>query len=141
MEDNRQIENEFVWGLIDNAKFLSENIITLRNELRETIRRCKKYVDIDWEIALKIIQLERAYNELFNIHPMSFDEFKEYVLKRVEYTPKEWRYGQSVFNIIDEKFGVARDVQLFDGVDCFYKDKFVDEFLVKSYNRYLKKFE
>lgn len=73
------------------------------------------------------------------MYKMEFDKFKEYILKKVESAPKEWRYGQAVFNIVDEEFGVARDVQMFDGVDCFYNDKFVDEFLVKSYNRYFER--
>lgn len=43
----------------------------------------------------------------------------------------EWRYGQSVFNYVEHVFGsnVAREVPFRYGVDCFYDDSRVDEFL------------
>ena len=43
--------------------------------------------------------------------------------------PKEWRDGQFVFNYIDSVYGVARQVQFDDKVDCYYLDKNIDEFL------------
>lgn len=60
---------------------------------------------------------------------ITFKEFKNFVMRAVEKCPKEWRKGQAVFNVVDEMFGVARTVQFEDGVDCFYNDYFIDEFL------------
>lgn len=43
--------------------------------------------------------------------------------------PKEWRMGQSVFNAVDDLFGVARYLQFEKGLDCFYADESVEAFL------------
>lgn len=51
-------------------------------------------------------------------------------LKSQEF-PKEWRWGQSVFNYMESVYQVGRKVQFEDGVDCFYNDNLVDEFLDK----------
>ena len=61
---------------------------------------------------------------------MTFNELKEEVALALENKPKEWRIGQFVFNYIEYKYGeVARKVQFVDGVDCFFRDDKVDEFL------------
>ena len=46
--------------------------------------------------------------------------------------PKNWRKGQSVFNYIDNIYGVARTIQFKYGIDCFYNDDNIDEFLNKA---------
>ena len=46
--------------------------------------------------------------------------------------PKNWRKGQSVFNYIDNVYGVARTIQFKWGIDCFYNDNNIDEFLNKA---------
>ena len=46
--------------------------------------------------------------------------------------PKNWRKGQFVFNYIDIVYGVAREVQYLDGVDCFYRDELIDQFIEKA---------
>ena len=61
------------------------------------------------------------------------DEFRAEVLTAMLKKPKEWRDGQFVFNYIDEVYGVARSVQFVEGVDCFYDDKKIDEFIDRSY--------
>jgi hypothetical protein len=43
--------------------------------------------------------------------------------------PKSWREGQFVFNVVDSLYGVARIAQFEYGVDCFYNDDKIDEFL------------
>lgn len=68
---------------------------------------------------------------------MNFEDFKEDVLDGIKKCPKNWRKGQSVFNYIDEKYGVARIVQFKDSVDCFYNDNNIEKFLLKSYETYL----
>lgn len=59
----------------------------------------------------------------------SYKNFVDGILNEVENCPKEWRKGQAVFNIVDRDFGVARTVQLFHGIDCFYDDEKIDDFL------------
>lgn len=70
---------------------------------------------------------------------MTFNDFKIRVLTNVDDIAEayNWRLGQSVFNLLDlEAYGkIARDVKDFDGVDCFYDDSKVDEFIRRAYNR------
>lgn len=67
------------------------------------------------------------------------EEFKKEVLDFAENRPKNWRYGQAVFNYIDQEYGVARYVQFENGTDCFYVDDRTDEFIDKAYEA-LEKF-
>ena len=67
------------------------------------------------------------HTELLN--NMTYDEFIANVWELVAKCPKSWRKGQSVFNVIDENWGVAREVQFVDGVDCFYNDDAIQEFI------------
>lgn len=46
--------------------------------------------------------------------------------------PKNWRKGQSVFNYIDNVYGVARNIQFGYGIDCFYNDDCIDDFINKA---------
>ena len=64
---------------------------------------------------------------------LRLDEFRANILTAMQNKPKEWRDGQFVFNYIDEVYGVARSVQFVEGVDCFYDDKKIDEFIDRSY--------
>lgn len=66
---------------------------------------------------------------------MTQEEFKEHILEQIQAYPVNWRYGQKVFNYIDEHYGVARDIQFKDKVDCFYNDDEVDKFIEKAYNK------
>lgn len=70
---------------------------------------------------------------------MTQEEFKDYILEQIQVCPTNWRYGQKVFNYINKHYGVARDVQFKDGVDCFYNDDAVDDFIDKAYNRIYNK--
>ncbi len=61
---------------------------------------------------------------------MTGTELKAEVLKAMENKPKEWRNGQFVFNYIDANYApVARQVQFQDGIDCFYRDDMIDDFI------------
>lgn len=63
----------------------------------------------------------------------SFDEFKTEVIEQIKNKPDHWRDGQAVFNYIDSKYDwIARRVQ-FAGTDCFYNDKYINEFIEKCY--------
>lgn len=64
---------------------------------------------------------------------LRLDEFRANILTAMLKKPKEWRDGQFVFNYIDEVYGVARYVQFSEGVDCFYNDAKIDEFIDRCY--------
>jgi len=63
----------------------------------------------------------------------SLVKFKNEIAKGIEEMPSCWRQGQKVFNYIDARWGVARTVQFKDGIDCFYQDKYIDDFINKAY--------
>ena len=56
---------------------------------------------------------------------------KEELLKEIfDYPRLDYiRKGQHVFNYIDRKYNVARDVQFLDKIDCFYDDSKIDMFI------------
>ena len=58
---------------------------------------------------------------------MTLEELKKEIFSVPQ--PPHWRKGQFVFNYIDQIYGVARDVQFKDNVDCFYNDDKIDVFL------------
>lgn len=63
------------------------------------------------------------------------EELKEIILddsKKMKELYPYYRWGQAVFNYVDEYFGVARKVQFEDNVDCFYNDDAVDAFIEKT---------
>ena len=64
---------------------------------------------------------------------MTFEEFREDILKNIKTLSENWRKGQKVFNYIERKYGVARTVQFDHGVDCFYNDDMIDKFIKESY--------
>lgn len=64
---------------------------------------------------------------------MTLEEFRNEVLTAMSYKPKFWRDGQFVFNYINKNYRVARYVQFIDGIDCFYNDEKIDEFIVRCY--------
>lgn len=67
---------------------------------------------------------------------MTYEEFKKEIYDLVEQRPKNWRKGQAVFNFLDiiPKYkNVARRVQFEDGIDCFYNDDAIDDFLLYAY--------
>jgi hypothetical protein len=58
---------------------------------------------------------------------MTVQELKKEIFSVAK--PLYWRDGQFVFNYIDQIYGVARDVQFKDNIDCFYNDDKIDAFL------------
>lgn len=74
---------------------------------------------------------------------MTREEFKKFILEEIKVYPDDWRQGQKIFNYIDEYYGVARDVQYEDCVDCFFvstsESPIIDEFIDKAYNRIYSK--
>lgn len=70
---------------------------------------------------------------------MTKEEFVNDVLMHAGKQREEYpmlRYGQSIFNDIDLRYGIARTAQFEKGVDCFYDDTKVDEFLDTCYAIY-----
>lgn len=65
---------------------------------------------------------------------IEFEDFREDVLEAMKNKPEQWRDGQFVFNYINEKYGVARHVQYVIGIDCFYNNNRIDEFIRHSYD-------
>ena len=65
---------------------------------------------------------------------MTYEEFREDVLNGSKSFQNNWRKGQKVFNYIDKKYGIAREVQFKHGIDCFYRDEYIDSFIKKAYD-------
>lgn len=63
---------------------------------------------------------------------MTYEEFVTEIKTVVAVCPKEWRRGQSVFNIVEERFRVAHEVQA-NGLDCFYDDSKIEAFLREAW--------
>ena len=65
---------------------------------------------------------------------MSYEDFISKLWKAVGECPKNWRKGQKVFNCIESLYGsVAREVQFVDGIDCFYNDNAIDDFIAHAW--------
>ena len=65
----------------------------------------------------------------------SYEEFRDECLAVAENRSHFLRKGQAIFNYVDEKYGeVARDAQFVHGVDCYYLDNKIDEFIKCTYN-------
>ena len=68
------------------------------------------------------------------------EEFKNEIMEAMTEKPVSWRKGQFVFNYIDQVYGIARIAQFQKGVDCFYFDDAIDEFIDVCYS-ILEEFE
>lgn len=64
---------------------------------------------------------------------MTLEEFKKDIMEGIKELPDNWREGQKVFNYTNFTYHVARKVQLEYGIDCFYNDKEIDNFIEKAY--------
>lgn len=78
--------------------------------------------------------------EIVNEIPLDFDEYKQLIDNEIANYPSTWREGQKVFNAIDSLFNVARKTQFEKGVDCFYDDNDIDDFISTSYEIYSESF-
>jgi hypothetical protein len=72
---------------------------------------------------------------------LSKSEFELPIWEEVNKRPSFIRRGQAVFNATEEIYGVAREVQFNDRIDCFYDDSQIEAFLDAAYQRYLSFFE
>lgn len=60
---------------------------------------------------------------------ISFQELKAEVMERAKFKHHYLRLGQFVFNYIHGFYGVATSVKVEDGIDCYYNDGLIDDFL------------
>lgn len=65
---------------------------------------------------------------------ITYEEFRNECLAVAETRPSHIRKGQSIFNYVDEKYDVAREAQFTYGIDCYYLDNKIDEFIKCTYN-------
>lgn len=66
---------------------------------------------------------------------MTFEDFRDDVFKAISEKPSNYRDGQAVFNFIDNVYGVARQVQFIDNIDCFYDNDNIEAFIVAAYRK------
>lgn len=64
----------------------------------------------------------------------SYQEFKNECLEVAENRPSYIRKGQAIFNYVDAQYGVAREAQFVHGIDCFYLDNKIEEFIKCTYS-------
>ena len=67
---------------------------------------------------------------------MKYEDFIQELQSVIDSYPSDWRKGQKVFNAVEELYGrIARIVQFEDGVDCFYNDQYIDDFINAAWKR------
>lgn len=62
---------------------------------------------------------------------ITIEQLKTEINQYKEHYPR-YRDGQAVFNYIDSKYGVARELQFIHNIDCFYNDSCINEFIEKA---------
>ena len=65
---------------------------------------------------------------------ITYEEFRTEIQRVIESRDSHLRKGQAIFNYVDEKYGVAREAQFVHGIDCFYLDEKIEEFIKCTYN-------
>jgi hypothetical protein len=67
------------------------------------------------------------------------EEFQKEIDDALKNKPQEWRKGQFVFNYINQVYpGVGRVAQFKYGVDCFFNDDNIPEFIDCCYNEIVR---
>lgn len=64
---------------------------------------------------------------------MTKQEYLDEINTMLKSKPAYLRTGQAVFNYVNEHYGVARVAQFKYGIDCFYDDKKIPDFLDITY--------
>lgn len=65
---------------------------------------------------------------------ITYEEFRNECFAIADMRQEHLRKGQAIFNYVDEMYGVAREAQFVHGVDCYYLDNKIDEFIKCTYN-------
>ena len=98
-----------------------------------------RYKLIAWVKALWATKFGWSFFTFFHfkkVFNMNFDTFHNEVWTYAKKDrPTDWRRGQAAFNYIEQKYHVARQVQFEDGIDCFYDDSKINDFIIASYRR------
>lgn len=66
---------------------------------------------------------------------ITFQELKSEVMERARFKHSYLRLGQFIFNYIHGFYGVALSVKNKDGINCYYSDDLIDDFLECSVRR------
>lgn len=111
----------------------------LQDKIYAYIEEMDKTANGNWNEEDIVKMAEHFYMLGQNFKPDNYEDFKDFVMKRVEECPMYWRKGQAVFNVVDEQFNVAREVQFVDDVDCFYDDSKIEDFLLHAWVAYCAK--
>lgn len=108
----------------------------LQDEIYAYIEEVDKTASGNWSEEDIVKMAEHFYMLGRNFQPDNYEDFKDLVMKKVGECPRCWRKGQAVFNVVDEQFNVAREVQFVDNVDCYYDDTKIEEFLRHAWIAY-----
>jgi len=107
------------------------------------VKEGERFITLEGEGDALISACIKIVKQLVDINYIKVgkEKFLKDVWDKVAECPKDWRPGQAVFNIVDSKYGVAREVKDEDGIDCFYDNGYIDMFLEKAWIRYKRKRE
>lgn len=65
---------------------------------------------------------------------MRKSDFLKEINMAINDRPRHWRCGQAVFNYIDSKYGIAKEIQYSKGINCFYDDGNIGAFVDAAYD-------
>lgn len=73
---------------------------------------------------------------------MQYSEFRDLIMKCATTWSEQnnWRLGQAVYNLLDSVVigRIGRIAKEKEGVDCFYDDKKIEDFIKASFKYYKK---
>lgn len=81
--------------------------------------------------------LEEKITTQKNKKNMTMEDFFEDVMTALENKPENCQEGQFIYNYIQKEYGVANSVRRIDGVDCFYDNSKIEEFIDRAYNYFI----
>ena len=68
------------------------------------------------------------------MNAITFEEFENEVKTAINNRSPYLRPGQAAYNYVYDKFGdIATKSQYKYGIDCYYKDEIIDDFIKKCY--------
>jgi hypothetical protein len=107
------------------------------------VKEGERFITLEGEGDALISACIKIVKQLVDINYIKVgkEKFLKDVWDKVAGCPKDWRLGQSVFNIVNSEYGVAREVKDEDGIDCFYDNGYIDMFLEKAWIRYKQRKE
>lgn len=133
-------ENEYKRRKISELRdYINSEKETLEEEMKELKDRSNSIVTI--ELMLNRYDNKESVEKNISSVP-SKSEFIKMICNLADKRPEGIRYGQSIYNNVDQYFGVAREVASNDiRIDCYYEDANVDVFLDECWNMIARKKE